>query len=159
MNNGYGYTKYSFKNITFVNDNSFYSADLKLSEGTQISDNNIYHYNWFSDYLLILKKICAISVFVSFPQSPVKSGILMPAGVFCGLYNQYNSGALRAMSTFTYYPLYDSSFSSIINAMSVMYSGQLNSDSITLKFESKSIYNYWYYNTITCPSVEMCLYI
>lgn len=63
------------------------------------------------------------------------------------------------MSTFTYYPLYDSSFSSIINAMSVMYSGQLNSDSITLKFESKSIYNYWYYNTITCPSVEMCLYI
>lgn len=67
MKNGYGYTKYSFKNITFVHDNSFYSADLKLSEGTQTSGNNIYHYNWSSDYLLILKQICAISVFVSFP--------------------------------------------------------------------------------------------
>lgn len=160
MPNTYGYTRYTFKNITFTYDNSsYYSAVLNLSEGTQETSSNLFHYNWTSDYLLILQKICGISVFVSFPSSPIKSGILMTSGVVCGLYNKYSTGELQPIGTYTYYPLYNSSFTSITNVMSIIYAGQLNSNGITLKFNSSSIYNYWYYNTIVASTVEMMLYI
>ena len=83
----------------------------------------------------------------------------MSAGVTQWLYNKYNTGSLEAGGAFCYYPLYDSSYSNIINAMNIMYTGQLESNGVTIKFESRSIYNYWFYNSITVSSVELRLYI
>ena len=108
---------------------------------------------------MILQKLCRISIFLSFPQSPLKTGLLNSAGVTQWLYNKYNTGNLEAGGPFCYYPLYDSSYSNIINAMNIVYTGQLESDGVTIKFESRSIYNYWFYNSITVPSVELHLYI
>ncbi len=158
--NGYGYTFYKFTNIIFNYDNSsYYSATLKLSDGTQETTQNAYHYNWDNNYQMILQKICRISIFLSFPQSPIKTGLLMSSGVTQWLYNKYNTGSLQAGGAYCYYPLYDSSYSNIINVMNIIYTGQLESNGVTIKFESRSIYNYWFYNSITVSSVELRLYI
>ena len=66
--------------------------------------------------------MCGISLFVAFPTSPVKGGLLMCAGISCGLYNDSGTGNLKPMGIYTYYPLYDYSYTNLQAVMSVVYS-------------------------------------
>ena len=45
----------------------------------------------------------------------------MYAGVGCGLYNDSGTGNLKAMGLYTYYPLYDSTYTNLQAIMSVVY--------------------------------------
>ena len=80
-----------------------------------------FQYAWDNSYLSYIKKLCGISLFVAFPTSPVKSGLLMYAGVTCGLYNDSGTGDLKPMGLYTYYPLYDYSYTNLQALMSVVY--------------------------------------
>lgn len=45
----------------------------------------------------------------------------MHAGITCGLYNDSGTGDLKPMGTYTYYPLYDYSYTNLQALMSVIY--------------------------------------
>lgn len=157
QSNSYGYTFFSFKNVTFTYDGSNYykTPTLNFNNGTQSTGSN-YQYAWDNSYLSYIKKLCGIALFVAFPSSPIKSGMLMYHGTNCWLYNNSGTGNLIP-SGITHYPLYDSSLQAI---MSVVYRrGQLTDNGIILSFESSGIYNTWYYNTITASQVEISLFI
>lgn len=161
QSNSYGYTFFTFKNVTFTYDGSAYykTPTLYFNNGTQTTSSS-FQYAWDNSYLSYLKKLCAINLFVSFPSSPIKSGILMYSGVGCALYNNSGTGKLEPMGLYTHYPLYDSSYTNLQGIMSVIYSrGQLTDNGIILSFGSRGVYNTWYYNTITSNQVEIMLFI
>lgn len=84
----------------------------------------------------------------------------MYAGIACGLYNDSGTGDLKTMGLYTYYPLYDSSYTNLQAVMPVAYNRtQFTDNGIILSFESIGIYNTWYYNTITASQVEITLFI
>lgn len=161
QSNSYGYTFFSFKNVTFTYDGSNYykTTTLNFNNGTQTTNSN-FQYAWDNSYLSYLKKLCGISLFVAFPNSPIKGGLLMCAGVSCGLYNDSGTGDLKTIGLYTYYPLYDSRYTNLQAVMSVVYNRtQLTDNGIILSFESMGIYNTWYYDTITASNVEIMLFI
>ena len=161
QSNSYGYTFFSFKNVTFTYDGSNYykTTTLNFNNGTQTTTSG-YQYAWDNSYLSYIKKLCGISLFVAFPNSPIKGGLLMYAGVACGLYNDSGTGNLKTMGLYTHYPLYDSSYTNLQAIMTVVYNrGQLLDNGIILGFESRGIYNSWYYDTITASNVEIKLFI
>ena len=45
----------------------------------------------------------------------------MYAGIACGLYNDSGTGDLKTMGIYTYYPLYDSSYTNLQAVMPVVY--------------------------------------
>ena len=65
--------------------------------------------------------MCGISLFVAFPSSPIKNGLLMYAGVNCSLYNNSGTGNLEPMGIYTHYPLYDSSYTNLQAIMTIVY--------------------------------------
>lgn len=65
--------------------------------------------------------MCGISLFVAFPTSPVKGGLLMYAGISCRLYNKSGTGDLKPTALYTYYPLYDYSYTNLQALMCVVY--------------------------------------
>lgn len=157
----YGYTFFSFKNVIFTYDGSNYykTTTLNFNNGTQTTSSSL-QYAWDNSYLSYIKKLCGISLFVAFPQSPIKGGILMYSGVSCALYNDSGTGNLKTMGLYTHYPLYDSSYTNLQAIMTVIYNrGQLLDNGIILSFESRGIYNSWYYDTITASQVEISLFI
>lgn len=161
QSNSYGYTSFSFKNVTFTYDGSTYykTTTLNFNNGTQTTDSN-FQYAWDNSYLSYIKKLCGISLSVAFPSSPIKGGLLMYSGIACGLYNDSGTGDLKMMGPFTYYPLYDSSYTNLQDVMSVIYNRtQFTDNGIILSFESRGIYNTWYYNTITASQVRIMLFI
>lgn len=161
QSNSYGYTFFSFKNVTFTYDGSNYykTPTLNFNNGTQSTGSN-YQYAWDNSYLSYIKKLCGIVLFVAFPSSPIKSGILMYPGINCWLYNDSGTGNLTPSGIYTNYPLYDYSYTNLQAIMSVTYKrGQLTDNGIILSFGSSGIYNTWYYNTITASQVEMTLFI
>lgn len=161
QSNSYGYTFFSFKNVTFTYDGSTYykTTTLNFNNGTQTTSSG-FQYAWDNSYLSYIKKLCGISLFVAFPTSPVKSGLLVYAGVACGLYNDSGTGDLKPMGVYTYYPLYDYNYTNLQALMSVVYNRtQFTDNGIILGFESRGIYNTWYYNTITASQVEIRLLI
>ena len=84
----------------------------------------------------------------------------MYSGVSCALYNDSGTGNLKPMGLYTYYPLYDSSYTNLQAIMTVIYNrGQLLDNGIILSFASRGIYNSWYYDTITASQVEIFLFI
>lgn len=161
QSNSYGYTTFSFENVTFTYDGSNYykTPILNFNNGTE-SPGTRKPYAWDNSYLSYIKKLCGIDLFVAFPSSPIKSGLLMYAGISCGLYNDSGTGNLTPMAQYTNYPLYDYSYTNLQTIMTVMYNrGQLTDNGIILSFASMGIYNTWYYNTITAGSVEITLFI
>lgn len=161
QSNSYGYTNFSFKDVTFTYDGSAYykTPTLNFNNGTQTTSSEL-QYAWDNSYLSYTKKLCGISLFVSFPTSPIKGGLLMYAGITCELYNYSGTGNLKPFGMYTYYPLYDYSYTNLQAVMSVTYvRGQFTDNGIILGFASRGIYNTWYYNTITASSVEMTLFI
>lgn len=161
QSNSYGYTFFSFKNVTFTYDGStcYKTTTLNFNNGTQMTSSG-YQYAWDNSYLSYIKKLCGISLFVSFPTSPVKGGLLMCPGITCGLYNNSGTGNLKPMGTYTYYPLYDYSYTNLQALMCVIYNQtQFTDNGIILGFESRGIYNTWYYDTITASQVEIQLFI
>nr|DAO37916.1 MAG TPA: hypothetical protein [Caudoviricetes sp.] len=46
----------------------------------------------------------------------------MYSGINCGLYNDSGTGNLKPSGIYTYYPLYDSSYTNLQAVMSVVYS-------------------------------------
>lgn len=58
---------------------------------------------------------------MAFPNSPIKGGLLMYSGITCGLYNDSGTGDLKPMGLYTYYPLYDYSYTNLQALMSVVY--------------------------------------
>ena len=161
QSNSYGYTFFSFKNVTFTYDGSNYykTPTLNFNNGTQSTGSN-YQYAWDNSYLSYIKKLCGIALFVSFPSSPIKNGIIMDAGINCWLRNDSGTGNLKPSALYTHYPVYDSRYTNLLAIMSVSYSrGQLTDNGIILSFASWGIYNTWYYNTITASNVEITLFI
>ena len=160
QSNSYGYTFFSFENVTFTYDGSIYykTTTLNFNNGTQTTRSS-YQYAWDNSYLSYIKKLCGISLYVAFPTSPVKGGLLMYSGVTCGLYNDSGTGNLKPVGI-TYYPLYDYSYTNLQDFMIVLYNRtQFTDNGIILGFESNRIYNTWYYNTITASKVEIRLFI